>query len=119
MGVISKMILIPSKAAKQFVLDLYACMYLQSQFLSTNSAGKFRSKKPPPTPAFLARFREEHPLSSELPDPEGRSSSAVTPTLAAYIQESFSLTFLMSIQSQTEENIYKNIHIHNIIQLES
>lgn len=44
------------------------------------SAGKFRSKKPPPGPSFLARFRDEQPLSYELPEPEGCSGSNDPPT---------------------------------------
>ena len=63
------------------LLYLYEACNFQIQFLSMTSAGKFRSKRPPPRESFLARFLEEHPLSSELPEPEGRSNSAVPPNI--------------------------------------
>lgn len=61
------------------------------QFLSTTSAGKFRSKKLPATPSALARFLEEHPFSSEF-KPVDRSRSDKPPAFC-----SISKTFLPSI----------------------
>ncbi|MFS7920748.1 hypothetical protein Hanom_Chr03g00228401 [Helianthus anomalus] len=44
------------------------------------SAGKLRSNiLSPNLSSFLAFFNEENPISSELPEPEGRSDSDVPP----------------------------------------
>jgi len=61
------------------------------------SAGKLRSKRPPPGESFLARFLEEHPLSSELPEPEGRSNSLAPQSEGGYL--SLLLAFQQAVSS--------------------
>lgn len=64
---------------EQYTDDKVMEIRMQVINLSTISAGKFRSKKPPPS--FLARFREEHSLSAELLEPEGLSCCDMPPAM--------------------------------------
>lgn len=75
-------------------LELYTYGFMKTcevedQFRSMTSAGKFKSKSPPRQSSFLTRFWEEHPLSSELLEPEGRSCSEVPPTALQCVSTSF------------------------------
>lgn len=62
---------------------------VEDQFRSMTSAGKFKSKRPLRQSSFLTRFWEEHPLSSELLEPDGRSCSKVPPTALQGVSTSF------------------------------